>query len=67
MTTRQYAGKDLAEIREFLEGEGFTELETDNGTKGFTLWQPFDDLPAHECLHVVVWPRAEGGYWTEEY
>lgn len=67
MSTKQYAGTDLAEIREALREEGFTEVHQDNGARGFDLWQPYDDLAAHECVHVVVWPRADGGYWAEEY
>lgn len=64
--TKEYAGTDLAEIRECLREEGFTEVHEER-VDGFDLWRPFDDLPAHECTHVVVWPNGEGGFWSEEY
>jgi len=72
---KEYGGTDLQEIRLSLQEEGFSEVMEDRGEKGFDLWRPFDDLPATECLHVVVWLRdGEGefagklpGYWVEEY
>lgn len=63
---KQYAGEDLVEIRAYWVEQGFTEVfsEDDNG---FDLWKPFDDAPAHDCSHVVVWKREDGGFWAEEY
>lgn len=66
MNTKEYAGSDLQEILEHFKSEGFTEV-VEQDAAGFTAWQPFDDLPRDACVHVVVWPRAEGGYWCEEY
>jgi hypothetical protein len=65
---REYAGTDLTDIREALREEGFTETH-EQRADGFDLWRPFDDEPSHNCVHAVVWPRAEdgGGYWVEEY
>lgn len=63
---REYAGTQLGEIRDALMEEGFSEVGEDL-SNGFTLWRPFDDLPRTQCVHVTVWPRAEGGYWCEEY
>lgn len=73
---REYAGTDLAEIREALRAEGFTETMDDRGERGFDVWRPFGDLPSHACVHAVVWlrdPNNEAfkgrlpGYWVEEY
>lgn len=66
MSTKEYAGTDLAEIREYLREEGFTEVHEERAD-GFDLWRPFDDLPSHACVHVTVWPNGEGGFWQEEY
>lgn len=63
---REYAGTDLTEIREALREEGFTEVHEERAN-GFDLWRPFDNHPSHHCTHVVVWPRDEGGFWSEEY
>lgn len=65
--SREYAGMDLIEIRDCLREEGFTEVHEEMGERGFDLWRPFDDSPSHDCVHAVVWPRAEGGFWVEEY
>lgn len=64
---KQYAGTDLTEIRDLLSEEGFTEVHEDRGDAGFDVWRPFGQSPSHECSHVVVWPRQEGGFWMEEY
>ncbi len=64
---REYAGDDLTEIRQSLHEEGFTELALNRGKEGFALWRPFAELPSHDCAWVTVWPRAEGGYWSEQY
>jgi hypothetical protein len=64
---KEYAGTDLAEIREALREEGFTEVHEERAN-GFDLWKPFGDLPSHECSHAVVWPnREDGGFWVEQY
>jgi hypothetical protein len=63
---KEYAGSDLTIIREYLRDEGFTETHEERAD-GFDLWRPFDDEPSHNCVHAVVWPRTEGGYWVEEY
>lgn len=65
--SKEYAGDDLLEIREILRGEGFTEMHENNGHKGFDVWRPFADLGPADCVHTVVWPRSEGGFWLEEY
>jgi hypothetical protein len=64
---REYAGTDLTEIRAALREEGFTETHEDRGELGFDLWRPFDSNLSHECTHVTVWPRDDGGFWSEEY
>jgi hypothetical protein len=67
MNNKEYAGTDLAEIRESLRDEGFTE-SFEERADGFDLWRPFRDEPHHNCVHVIVWPRAVyGGYWMEKY
>jgi hypothetical protein len=65
--TKEFAGNELAEIRQSLAEEGFTEVHEDRGAAGIDLWRPFDGLPSHHCVHAVVWRRAEGGFWVEEY
>jgi hypothetical protein len=66
---REYAGTDLAEIRESLREEGFTET-WEESADGFDLWRPFDDEPQWNCVHAVVWkrkPQDGAGYWVEQY
>jgi hypothetical protein len=65
--SREYAGTNLTEIRERLREDGYTEVHEDRGEGGFDLWHPHDDLPSHACVHAVVWPREDGGFWVEEY
>jgi hypothetical protein len=77
---KEFAGTDLSEIRASLRDEGFTEVVREDRIgdtqTGFELWRPFDDLPSHDCVHVVVWPMApddlrdrgiDKGYWSEEF
>lgn len=72
MSTKEYAGDDLGEIRAFFMQDNeirYTELVEDKGAEGFTLSTENDE---DHCgwdnrLYVVVWPRASGGYWCEEY
>ena len=67
MNTKEYAGIDLAKIRSyFADEEGFTKTLHEDA-ESFDAWKPFNELPSHECVHVVVWPRADGGFWSEEY
>lgn len=76
MNTKEYAGTDLQEIREFFMQDSeirYTRVVEDRGTEGFTLSAPNGDYSEEEAaaegrlIYVVVWPRAEGGYWAEEY
>lgn len=64
--SKEYAGDNLEEIKQHLATEGYTEV-FEMRENGFDLYRPFGNLPSHECSHVVVWPREDGGYWMEEY
>lgn len=70
MNTKEYAGDDLSEIRTFFMQDNeirYTEVVEDRGADGFTLSTPSDEYESGYCVYVVVWPRAEGGFWCEEY
>jgi hypothetical protein len=76
VSTKEYAGTDLQEIREYFTQDHeirYTRVVKDDGAKGFTLSAPNGDYSEEEAeaegnlIYVVVWPRAEGGYWCEEY
>lgn len=69
MSTKEYAGDDLSEIRSFFMQDNeirYTEVFEDRGAEGFTL-NTFDEDGVTYACFVVVWPRKEGGYWCEEY
>lgn len=69
MNTKEYAGDDLNEIRDFFMHDHeirYTEVHDDKGVEGFTL-STYPDEDSGYTLYVVVWPRKEGGYWCEEY
>ena len=76
MRTREYAGTDLTEIRQFFMEDcdrPYTRVVEDKGLEGFTLSAPNGDYSEEQAasegrlMYVVVWPRREGGYWAEEY
>lgn len=71
MSTKEYAGDDLSEIRTFFMQDNeirYTEVVEDRGAEGFTLSTEQDgDVEWDNRIYVVVWPRTEGGYWCEEY
>jgi hypothetical protein len=72
MSTKEYAGTDLNEIRQFFTEDNeirYTTVVEDRGADGFTLSAPNGEWGEANDVHiyVVVWPRAEGGYWCEEY
>lgn len=71
MSTKEYAGDDLSEIRTFFMQDNeipYTEVVEDRGAEGFTLsTEQDDDVEWDNRIYVVVWPRKEGGYWCEEY
>lgn len=72
MNTKEYAGDDLSEIRQFFMQDHdieYTEVVEDRGVDGFTLSteNEEEDCGYGNRLYVVVWPRTEGGYWSEEY
>lgn len=77
MRSKHYAGTDLQEIRDYFLNDHdirYTQVVEDKGSQGFTLSAPNGDWTEAEAAAqgrliyvVVVWPRAEGGYWSEEY
>ena len=70
MASKEYAGDDLEEIREFFMRDNevrYTEVYADKGAEGFTLSTDSDEYESGYTCYVVVWPRSEGGYWSEEY
>lgn len=76
MSTKEYAGTDLREIREFFMRDNdirYTRIVEDKGPRGFTLSAPNGDYTEEQAaaegrlIYVVVWPRTEGGYWCEQY
>lgn len=72
MGTKEYAGTDIGEIRQFFMEENeirYTTVFEDRGADGFTLCAPNGEWgkAVGAYIYVVVWPRAEGGYWAEEY
>lgn len=76
MNTKEYAGTDLQEIRDFYLNNNnirYTKIVEDNGKEGFTLSAPNGDYTEEQAaaegrlIYVVVWPCKEGGYWAEEY
>ena len=71
MSTKEYAGMDLQEIRRFFMEDNEIRYTTvvEERPDGFTLSAPNGEWGEVEGvdIYVVVWPRAEGGYWCEEY